>query len=298
MSVNDLRDPTSPKSGRLFGHPPPLTSACSALQLVPLADIQPHEDHSSQRAGRLADAIALDGKQRHPVILGRSTRAPLLHLDGINRIAALRSLGCAHVAAQIVDYHDERAVALDTWSHITRLDASGLLANGSTVWNVRPFTRTEANFALARSALIAVVVFATGDTLGVTCPGSIFDKMECLAWLSNSYRVEPVRVATCGFVEVSQADRLLKDYPQANALVLFGGVAKQQIIDVALGGRKLVPPGITRHIINCGRVLNVDVPLSLLRSKELIAKKAITISKVLGRKTPRVYHEPTIHLED
>jgi hypothetical protein len=263
-----------------------------------LADIRPHEDHSARRAGRLADTIALDGKQRHPVILGRSSRAPLLHLDGINRIAALRSLGCEHVAAQIVEYHDERAVALDTWSHITRLNASELLANGSALWNVKPFTGTEANFALARSALIAAVVFDAGSTLGVTCPGSIFDKMECLAWLSSSYRAEPVRVATCGFVEVSEAETLLKDYPQANALVLFGGLAKQQIIDVALDGRKLVPPGITRHIITCGRVLNIDVPLSLLQSKAAIAKKMTTMSEVLGRRTPRVYREPTIHLED
>ena len=276
----------------------PLLSECSELKLVALDDIRLHEDHSPQRAKRLADMITLDRKQRHPVVLGTANSMPLLHLDGANRIAALRSLGCEHVAAQVVEYHEGRAVSLGTWSHITRLNASRLLQNRSPIWTVRPLSRADAIAALARGALSAAIVFSSSArSLGVSCPGAVFEKLECLTWLSDCYEVEPVRIASRGLAETSQVEVIAQGHPLANALVIFGDLAKRDVFDVALGGGKLFPPGITRHTIDCGRVLNIDVPLSVLQSKELLTEKWTRVRDLLGARTPRVYHEPTIHFE-
>jgi hypothetical protein len=69
-------------------------------------------------------------------------------------------------------------------------------------------------------------------------------------------------------------------------------------IKLLYGFAFLDPPGITRHVINCGRVLHVNAPLSLLRSSLVLEEKERQLEAMLGTRHKRVYQEATIQFEN
>jgi hypothetical protein len=152
------------------------------VKLIELDEIHVHENCDSTRSHLLAKTIATDGLQHHPIIVGRVKNRPLVHLDGANRIAALRHLECRHVAAQIVDYRDDKAVSLDTWSHITILDYSALLRAAQS-WSDCVMERMDPETAgarLRRGDLMLAAVLEENGILGLRCRASIARKMEIL----------------------------------------------------------------------------------------------------------------------
>jgi ParB-like chromosome segregation protein Spo0J len=97
------------------------------LRVVPLDTIWVHEDPDPSRFVALRDAIGKQGVLENPVVVGSVTAAAadrhrFVHLDGANRIAALRALGCTHVVVQVVDVHQPQQVRLSTWAHRTWVD--------------------------------------------------------------------------------------------------------------------------------------------------------------------------------
>jgi hypothetical protein len=97
------------------------------LRVVPLDTIWVHEDPGPSRFVALRDAIGKQGVLENPVVVGSVTAAAadrhrFVHLDGANRIAALRALGCTHVVVQVVDLHRPQHVRLSAWAHRAWVD--------------------------------------------------------------------------------------------------------------------------------------------------------------------------------
>jgi hypothetical protein len=65
-----------------------------------------------------------------------------------------------------------------------------------------------------------------------------------------------------------------------------------------LSGGRLFPAGITRHVVNCGRILHVNAPLSLLRSPHVLEKKVRQLEAMLATRRRRIYQEATIQFEN
>ncbi|SEP08029.1 hypothetical protein SAMN02990966_03863 [Rhodospirillales bacterium URHD0017] len=271
------------------------------LELVLLADIHLHEEYDDERADILEARMAADRLQRHPVILGRTGERSLVHLDGATRIQVLRRLGCRHVAAQIVDYRDEAAISLLTWSHLTCLDESTLLrlAQAFPACSLERMNGHEAAAGLAQRRLAAAVTFfASGNVLGLACGLPIGGRIGLLNALVQSYAMPPQREIVAanghGGAPGSPCDR----HPQANAMISFPSLSKEDVLEVALGGTTLFPPGITRHVINCGRILHVNAPFTLLRSSRPLEEKARQFEAMLAGRHQRIYQEATIQFEN
>jgi hypothetical protein len=56
----------------------------------------------------------------------------------------------------------------------------------------------------------------------------------------------------------------------------------------------LIPAGITRHVILCGRALRVNLPLELLDGSRTLEEANALLQDHLSGLQPRVYQEPTI----
>jgi hypothetical protein len=269
------------------------------VELIELDEIRLHESCDAGRVHLLARAIDTDGLQRHPIIVGRVENRPLVHLDGATRIAALRQLRCQHVAAQVVDYCNYEAVSLETWSHITTLSPSTLL-RAARSWSgcvVEPTDCSAAHAGLMQGELMTALVFADGNVLGLRCHAPVVEKIEILNQLTALYGAFTVREVPPEVDRFSHVQRALRRHAPANVSIAFSTFSKDEVLEVALGGGKLFPPGITRHIINCGRVLHVNTPLALLQSQDPAPEKMQKLQATLATRHERVYREPTVQYE-
>lgn len=97
------------------------------VQLLPLDELLPHEEHDHDFAVQLSKAIAVDGYLSRPVIVEERTRTLL---DGHHRVAALTMLGCKFVPGVLLSYEDPR-VYLDGWRPDVAVDRDMVLAAAS-----------------------------------------------------------------------------------------------------------------------------------------------------------------------
>jgi hypothetical protein len=273
----------------------------SSLAVVPLEGILIHEMHDPTRAGPLAEAIARDGVLRHPVILAYNRYGPPVHLDGANRITALQQLGCRHVAAQMVDYDDPAAVRLETWLHLTCLSRAGLLeaAEGWPQCEVEGLRAERAVEMMAQGRATAMVLFENGEAFILLTSMGLADRVETMRQLTELYAAHIIReVLPRNDPLAGMRELLISNSHQANACVGFAPLSKGDVITLAWNMGTQLPAGITRHIITCGRILNVNVPLSLLQADLPAGEKTVRLKKMLACRRRRVYHEPTIVYED
>lgn len=273
--------------------------APSVLQIVDLHSILLHEVHDPTRAEPLGERIVQDGMQRHPVILAHNRYGPLVHLDGANRIAALAKLGCRHVAAQIVDYADPSAVTLDTWLHLARFQAQDLLATAET-WNccaLQPAVAEQALELIGLGQAAAAIVFRDGRAFVLLSGMGLADRVEAMQHLIDAEHGPVVREAMPQSDVLDRMCHLLNASADANACIAFPTLSKADVITLASNMKALLPSGITRHIISCGRVLNINVPLSLLQADLPGEEKTRQLTELLARRRQRVYTEPIIAYE-
>ncbi|HEY0733603.1 MAG TPA: hypothetical protein VGD69_01750 [Herpetosiphonaceae bacterium] len=273
--------------------------APSTLQIVDIQSVLLHEVHDPSRAAPLGTRIAQDGMQRHPVILAHNRYGPLVHLDGANRIAALAGLGCRHVAAQIVDYADPAAVTLDTWLHLARFQAPGLLATAAG-WSCCALQATTAEQALAMvggGQAAAAVLCRDGQAFALLSGMGLADRVEAMRHLIDAQRGPVVREAMPQADVLAVMRDLLTTSADADACIAFATLGKADVITLASNMKALLPSGITRHIVSCGRVLNINVPLSLLQSDLSGAEKTRQLTEMLARRRKRVYTEPIVAYE-
>jgi hypothetical protein len=96
---------------------------------------------------------------------------------------------------------------------------------------------------------------------------------------------------------VPPAHAWLTQTPSANAAVVFALLRKADVITLVVELGMTLPAGLTRHILSCGRVLNVNVPLTLLQANLPAPEKTARLRARLAGQGYRVYAEPTLVYE-
>ncbi|MDD4900871.1 MAG: hypothetical protein PHS62_02035 [Patescibacteria group bacterium] len=77
-------------------------------------------------------------------------------------------------------------------------------------------------------------------------------------------------------------DIVKRQYKNAVCLTVFPKFQMMDIVKFVLNG-KMVPSGITRHLIN-GRALRLNVPLQLLKNRQSLAKKNYWLARQISKK--------------
>ena len=279
----------------------PQSGLSGELEVVALDTILPHEEYDPTRAEPLTRAMAQDRMQRDPIMLARDQGGTMIHLDGANRLTAARQLDCRHIVAQVLDYANPAAVELETWVHVTRIDRTSLSERAQT-WptcRVERLDWVQATLLLSQGQVIALVVFADGEVLALRSGMGLVDRVEALRKLTALYDVDaPLQRETQSEAEwLSGIQALLTQTPQANAGIVFAPLRKDEVITLVQDLRLRLPAGITRHIITGGRMLGVNVPLTLLQADLPAEDKTMQLQALLAGRRRRLYPEPTIQFE-
>jgi hypothetical protein len=261
------------------------------LQIVPGQAVRPHEIADPAREQRIATRLREEGVLRDPVMVGGLPGLDgYILLDGTNRKRALAEMDCPWLLAQVIDYADEHAVQLRTWCHQVDCAMATILTHAARVPDVQvmPLTALAAADALRNPATLAVVLDRMQQFSIERRTGGAHSRAEQLVQLVSAYEASMTRV-DCGPEDVEERAQSLI----AGCLVAFPGFSRSDVVTIALRGA-LIPAGITRHVIRCGRALRVNLPLSLLSSQYDLESANAALQQHLAGLQPRLYLEPTI----
>ena len=254
----------------------PVAQAFPMLRVLETSRALLHEHPDPERVKRLARALRRDGMLRNPPIVtplsGDTTRevpadAPVVVVDGANRVTALREMGVPHIAAQVIDYGASE-ISVSTWTHCVMGNEGSLrkrIAARLGLGLVPASGPDEAQRRLAQADGIAALIDADGPA--IVGPG--MDPVE------NAVLLERLVALYVGDSQIYRIDDWdVRGVPAEfgrGTIVMFPPFGKGDVLKLATGGTRL-PAGITRHLIP-GRVLRLNVPLAWLEAPEAIASK-------------------------
>jgi hypothetical protein len=269
------------------------------LRVVPAAELLLHEQHDAQRSEPLMRRLQTDGVLKNPPIVApiRGEQRCVV-LDGANRVTAMRALGIAHIAVQVVDYEDAELI-LDTWHHLVKgvgiEHFKGMLQAVQGV-KIELADAAHARAQLARREILAFVEYPNGDVWSLQASGDLHQRIQRLNEIVDLYKVR-------GRIFRANTDHLpslLPFHDDVAALVVFPRFAPAEIIDLARVGACL-PAGITRHLIP-RRALRINLPLTVLSGDASLAEKNAWLVHWLkqktGSRTVRYYHESTFLFDE
>jgi len=241
------------------------------LRVVPLDTIWVHENPDPSRFLALLDAMGQQGVLENPVVVSAVTAAAVghhrfVHLDGANRVAALRALGCTHVAVQIVDLHQSQQVRLSTWAHRTWVDPVDFLGYLQRLPEVdlQPLCREE---EATEDDATAAFIFCKQGTyqLSLRRP-TLVNRIATLQAVVTFYRRHIERYKLPLWPEPQVVARHLApgtlDEPHY-VLLTFVPLPAEDFLELASRGVP-VPPGVTRFVLHGGRAMGLNTPLSIL----------------------------------
>lgn len=261
------------------------------LRIVPVADIRAHEIADPARERRILDRLSADQVLRDPLMVGELNNVPgYVLLDGTNRHRALAELGLPHALVQVIDYGDENAVQLRTWCHLAGRCLNEIVeAAVMPDTNLVPLSPLEAGDAMRTPGTLAVLLTRSEQYALRRNTAGRSSRAEQLRALVDLYEPTMTRV-DCDPDNVE--DRAMS-VDTDDALVAFPPFSRADVVAMAMRG-VCIPAGITRHVIQCGRALRVNVPLTLLSSNLDLPTANAALDEHLAGMHPRYYREPTI----
>lgn len=270
------------------------------LQILPVEELLPHEEHDTQRSAPLIERLRQATHWLNPPIAAPiANSGQYVVLDGANRHYCLLALGYRHILVQVVEY-ESKAVTLQTWHHAVRavqvadflpalFAVAGVQAQETTLLNARA--------GLASRKLLGYVVMRDTRVFALSQQDMSRTRTTLLRQVVNTYR----HTAKVSRITHDEFAGIQENYPDVLALVVFPHYEPAEITVAARDG-DLLPPGITRHII-AGRALRLNYPLDDLRYDNLSLKEKNDrlhqwIQTRLGAKSVRYYAEPTFVFDE
>lgn len=305
MSTHSVQHtPTQPANEIGFNGHDAWDALYSALRVLPLAQVVPHEGFHPQRVADLADRLAAEDRLVNPPVA-----APLngkyVVLDGATRLTALQQLGYPHVIIQVVE---PDKTFLYSWHHVVRggpneallerlRAVEGLAVTPAPDIELHPMPltpKTIAHLVTPDGHGFRVSLDMKPSSAGAHAAGdSVLDGLNRMveaygAW-GNVERTLHVDLPT-----------LVDQYRDLAGLVILPQFSVNAILELAVQGRT-VPAGITRFVIP-GRILRLNAPLAKLRANEPLAVKqqwldALVREKIAYRQV-RYYEEPVVLLDE
>jgi hypothetical protein len=269
------------------------------LQIVPVAEVVPHEDFDQSRTASLVDRLRAEAYLQNPIMVATMDDGRYLELDGMNRLSAFRAMGIPTILAQVVDYANPDAFDLSSWVHLIRGELDGLLEHIDALGQVA-LKQSDADHVGYRyirdDGLARICALVEGRSVHlVGVDGDIIHKVEKLRSICSTIHgpitrdILPVRPSSYDIQE------LFTLYPENNLMLIFPIFTQHQILTVVKQGT-VFPGGVTRHLIR-PRCLGARVPLSLFSSDTSLEQQNRDLDALLTCRRLRTYEEPTIQFE-
>jgi hypothetical protein len=252
------------------------------VAVVGIDEVKPHEETIPSLLSQLTAEIRRDGILRNPIVVDRES---LVILDGMHRLAALKSLGCLRIPVCLVEYSSP-FVKLGCW-YRSFVDSGwrDKVRSVLTALNLR-FTESDVRAAETKVVNGSAVAFKSLSESLVATDGFVggLGVFNAVQQIERGLLQLGLRMT---YDTESDAQARLQA-GLAEVVMSYTPATKEIVLQTAMSGATF-PPKTTRHIIPA-RPMGVNLPLSLLRNRSLSTKEvnAGFVASLRGRKLTRM----------
>ena len=270
------------------------------VEVILIKDILVHEELDPSNSKELINFLKKSQTLSNPIIVASLGGKKYLQLDGMNRIHSFKTLGIKTITAQIVDYNDQEKIELSSWLHILKGDIKEFLnfikKDKSLIVSQGKMDQVGHRYIKEKDfGRLCTIVTNKKEVFFISTGGNFSEKIKRMNYLVSFYKNNLSRGALPYTLNHDSIKNFFKQYPNDNVIVIFPTFTPQQIIESAKSGI-LLPTGITRHLVK-GRVLNIDLPLSLFNNRKSLKEQNEEQDKILLKKRSRLYEEATVNFE-
>ncbi|MBE7106969.1 hypothetical protein FT637_29560 [Bacillus cereus] len=245
----------------------------SALRVVPIERIFLHEEYESERLKSICKRIKDEQKLKNPPIALQISKEKYLILDGAHRTSSLQELNCKRMVVQVVE---SELISIDSWAHYIPNDKNliaDLKKNNNLYWSDTP---NQENDYLAIVTIDGIKQYVYSK---LTDPSDLFSMVHTWKQIVNVY------------TDKYKFQRISNDELKEDGIVIhYPSLSLQQIAQVVDEGI-LLPAGVTKFTINCGRFLNLNIPLSFIIREDYVEEDWKELLKLWGGSI-RLYTDP------
>lgn len=233
----------------------PVAKSGFVLGVKPVSVLRPHEDTIPAHVRELAAEMSREGVQKDPMIIDAESATIL---DGMHRLAALKSLRVEHAVCCSVDY-SSRAITVSRWARVYTMAGGDSVADATEAPGItRRVTLAEAFDALDNKDN-GVAVFTPAAAYLPEVKMELGSAIEVIEGLDT-------RLSKRGwqrrFVPEDEIDVPLQS--EKNIVVMLRRLGKDDVVGAARSGR-LFPCKTSMHLID-PRPVAVNFPLAELDS--------------------------------
>lgn len=228
-----------------------MSTIINSLKIVAFDSLLLHEGYESKRLRQVAKDIKDKDFLYNPPLATEIPGGKYLIIDGAHRVMSLKALKCKRIIVQVIEQKDFNVLS---WDHLVPNDQwlSDLLKDN--------------NFSIEKSQerrdLIAVITDYNKRKYFIypKVESTKIEMIRCwnklVDYYKNKYPVERINPD-------NQKNLLL----HKSLLVSHVPWSFEEIIESVTNNNLLMPAGVTRFVIE-NRLLNLNIPLSLLMEKE------------------------------
>lgn len=262
----------------------------SELHLALVSNIKIHEEFDPKRTAPLARKIASDLAQKNPIIVVKAPNGQLVHLDGANRTASLKQLGCRFILTQKIDYKQEGTLNFGTWIHLNQISRVELMQRYSdSLIRANPAYVIE---CLRLGKIPIAIWFSHNEVYVMRCGSSLAEMVESWNKVTGLYRKKTTRINPTDVDPIEAVNQNLANSETDNVCVMFSAITIEDVINITCEMKTQIPAGITRVEVLCGRDTNINFPLSILKTPLSTEKRAKLLSNHMALLKKRSYSEP------
>lgn len=232
------------------------------IALMEIRKLLIHEETIPEALKALAERIKRDGVQSAPILVDRES---LVVLDGMHRMAAMRMLGCRFICVCMFDYRHS-SIEVHKWCRLV----GGALSEkeAEEITNKLGFSLELVDGVDIEKERDPIIVF---KDKAYRLQGSSSDIEESLKMCHELERSLKELGYVIKHTTESEAMGKIED-GSFQAALCPPLISKEQIVELAQKHKVMIPKA-TRHRLPA-RPIQVNVPLGLLRDKNITVEKA------------------------
>ncbi|PFD95628.1 hypothetical protein COE15_01180 [Bacillus cereus] len=250
----------------------------SELRVVPTDQVFLHEEYEIERLYKLSHKIKSEQKLKNPPIALQLDNNKYLILDGAHRTLSLRKLNCKRMVVQVVT---AEYLSINAWAH-------HILNGKKLIEELKVNQKICLSDERQNDIPMATLYYEGKEQYLYIVPEhqlTLENKVNVWKEVVNSY------------TNKYEFNRIMSNQTIQDAGLVFNYTTLdlyqiKQIVDSNL----LLPAGVTKFTLNCGRILNLNIPLSFLIREDFVQEDWEELLE-LWESSIRLYTDPVLLCE-
>jgi len=226
-----------------------------------------------ERLKSICKKIKDEQKLKNPPIALQINNGKYLILDGAHRTSSLQALNCKRMVVQVVE---SELISIDSWAHYIPNDRNfiaDLKENPNLYWSDVPIQKQD---------FLAII---TIDGNNYYIYSKFMNQLDLTLMVDLWKQIVNVYRDKYHFQRISN-----NELKEDGIVIRYPSLSLKQIAQVVEEGI-LLPAGVTKFTINCGRFLNLNVPLSFIIREDYVEEDWKEMLS-LWKESIRLYTDP------